>query len=68
MTISLWHSLANCTRTIQNGLKDTATLDDWNRERPERYREFLRCLGLDSVPERCDSQVRDCGTFEGAGF
>ena len=68
MTTSLWHSLASSTKAMQDGLKDVRSPDAWNRLRPERYREFLRCLGLDTVPERCDPQMRDYGTFEGKGF
>lgn len=69
MGITLWQSMADRTRRMaDSAFSDVKTKEDWERIRPQRYKEFMRCMGLDPAPERCDPRVREYGTFEGDGF
>jgi len=69
MGITLWQSLSDRTRQMtRDAFKDVKTLDDWQALRPLRRREFLRDLGLDPMPRRCDLKVAECGGLEGEGF
>jgi hypothetical protein len=62
--ITLWQSLADRAETMaREAFKDAGTLEDWRRVRSARHKEFLRCLGLDPLPERCDLRVTEQGGF-----
>lgn len=69
MGITLWKSLSDCAENMaHNALNDVSTLDDWKRIRPKRHLEFMRSMGLDPLPERCDLKITGYGTFAGKGF
>ena len=69
MGITLWQSLSDRADDMAlRAFEGVATPDDWERLRPQRRKEFFRCLGLDPLPERCDLKATDYGTFEGKGF
>lgn len=69
MGVSLWQSLVDGThQMVDQAFSDIESAADWERERPARHREFLRALGVDPLPERCDPQVTDYGTFSGEGY
>jgi dienelactone hydrolase len=69
MGITLWQSLSvQAERMADNALKDVHSLADWQRIRPQRHKEFMRSMGLDPIPPRCDLKVTDYGGFEGQGF
>ena len=69
MGISLWQSLCDRAEAMaRDALKDVKTLDDWKRIRDNRRADFLRCLGLDPLPEKCDLKTADYGEFKGEGF
>ncbi|MFA7157992.1 MAG: acetylxylan esterase [Kiritimatiellia bacterium] len=69
MGITLWQSLSNCADQIQQkALKNVRTFKDWEKQRPKRYREFMRSMGLDPLPERCDLKITGYGALSGKGF
>lgn len=41
---------------------------DWATERPRIYRQFLDSLGLSQMPDKCDLQATETGTFSGDGY
>ncbi|MBN1672857.1 MAG: acetylxylan esterase [Kiritimatiellae bacterium] len=69
MMMTMWESLARRTEAMAaNAFDGVASIDDWERERPIRRREFLSALGLGTLPERCDLAIREYGTFAGEGY
>ena len=69
MGITLWQSMADRTRRMaDSAFDDVKSAEDWERIRPQRYKEFMRCMGLAPMPERCDPKVTNYGTFKGEGF
>lgn len=69
MSITLWQYYRDLAARIQEGaFAGMETLQDWEARRPERKREFLRSMGLDPPPPRCDLRVTEHGTFGGEGY
>lgn len=69
MGITLWQGLCNRAEAMAHeAFKGIRSLDDWQRVHPERQREFLRALGLDPLPPRCDPKVTEYGEFDGPGY
>ena len=69
MGITVWQKLSEEAGAMARGaLKDVRALSDWKKIRPRRHREFMRCLGLDPMPERCDLKITGYGSFKGRGF
>ena len=69
MGIALWQSLSDRAENMaRRAFEDVRTLDDWKSVRAQRHQQFMRSLGLDPLPERCDLRVTDHGAFEGKGF
>jgi dienelactone hydrolase len=66
---TLWQSLCDGAETMaRDALKDVRTLDGWKRMRSRRHKEFMRSMGLDPLPEKCDLRVTEYGVFSGQGF
>lgn len=69
MSITLWQSLINRAEEMAgSAFEDIHTLEGWKQIRPKRHQEFMRSLGLDPLPARCDLGVADYGEFGGDGF
>ena len=69
MGITIWQHLSERSEEMaRNALKDVKTLEEWKKIRPQRHRDFMRSLGLDPLPERCDLKATDRGAFKGKGF
>jgi dienelactone hydrolase len=69
MGITLWQNLSDqAEQMANNALKDVKTLDDWKLQRPQIKKEFMRSMGLDPIPEKCDLKITEYGTFSGKGF
>lgn len=67
--MTIWDSLAaRSEQMAETAMSDVLSLDDWRGIEAQRRREFLRCLGLDPMPEACDPDVREYGEFRGKGF
>jgi hypothetical protein len=49
-------------------LADLSTKDAWEKQRPERRRQFLDMMGLWPLPPKTDLKARVTGTVEGDGF
>lgn len=66
---TLWQGLANRARLMSaQALSEIRSADDWRQFRPQRHKEFMRGLGLDPLPARCDLAVQDRGSFSGPGY
>lgn len=66
---TLWQSLVDGSeKMVCDALKDVPTLEDWKRIRPQRHQEFMRCMGLDPLPQKGDLKIREYGVFSGKGF
>ena len=69
MGITIWQSLSDsAVEMARNALKDVRSLEEWKKIRPQRHNDYMRSLGLDPLPERCDLKVTDYGSFKGKGF
>ena len=69
MGISLWQSLCDRAEAMaRNALEDAKTLANWEGMRTKRRADFMRCMGLDPLPKRCDLKTTDYGEFKGEGF
>ncbi len=69
MSITIWKNLSNRAEKMQaEAFTGVKTLEDWENQRPEIYRQFMHSLGLEPLPERCDLNIRDYGMFKGDGF
>jgi cephalosporin-C deacetylase-like acetyl esterase len=69
MGITLWQSLSDdAVEMARVALKDVKTLAEWKKIRPRRHQEFMRSIGLDPLPERCDLKVTEYGELKGNGF
>jgi len=47
---------------------NAATVQDWEAQRPELCRQFMRSVGLDPLPARCDLGIQTRGEFRGPGY
>ncbi|MHC4873553.1 MAG: hypothetical protein ACYTFY_17040, partial [Planctomycetota bacterium] len=69
MGITLWQSMSNNAKEmIDNAFCDIKTAEDWEKARPEIKHQFLHSMGLDNLPEKCDSKVTEYGEVKGEGF
>jgi cephalosporin-C deacetylase-like acetyl esterase len=67
--ITLWQSLSDKAEAMaRDAFQGIETLEDWTQTRAARHKEFMRSLGLDPLPERCDLKAVDHGGFEGDGY
>jgi len=69
MGITLWdYILRRAEEVTDRALEGIGTLEEWERLRPERYREFMISMGLEPMPERCELEPTTYGEFEGEGY
>jgi dienelactone hydrolase len=69
MSATLWDYQARVGREIaERAEKDVASRTRWQAARPGLYREFMRSMGLDPLPPRCDVRLTDYGAFAGPGY
>jgi len=69
MSNTIWAGLAADTeRMAAEAFSEIHTLEDWEKYRPRRREEFLRTVGLATLPERCDLRLTDYGELRGDGF
>jgi dienelactone hydrolase len=69
MGSTLWDYYARVARRISDhALEDITTLDQWQRQRDERLKQFRTMMGLEPMPERCDLSPRVYGGFSGDGY
>ena len=68
MNKTLWQYYVDTAAEISDSaLRDIATLEQWQRQRPQRREEFLRSMGLHEVLP-CDLAVTCHGEFSGPGY
>jgi len=66
---TLWDYYARAARRISDrALEDIATLDQWQRQREDRLKQFRTMMGLEPMPDRCDLRPRAFGDFSGDGY
>jgi len=69
MGTTLWDYILRKAEEITDGaLEGIDSLEDWERERPKRYSEFMRSAGLDPMPEKCELEPTPYGEFRGEGY
>lgn len=69
MSITLWQYYTNLAAGMtRNAFADIATAAQWQAVRQGLHRQFMRSLGLDPLPPRCDLKLTECGTTSGPGF
>lgn len=65
---TMWDYLIDLGRRMNdNALAGIETLEDWQKIRNERRREFLEMVGLDPLPDREELRARIYGTLKGEG-
>jgi dienelactone hydrolase len=66
---TLWQYYVDiATRITDSALEHIKTLDQWEKERDARKREFFISMALHPVPTRCDLKITLFGEFSGPGF
>jgi dienelactone hydrolase len=69
MSITLWQYYQNTAEHIaQTALKGINSLAQWKTIRPLLLRQFMRSVGLDPMPAKCDLAVTEYGSFSGKGY
>jgi len=69
MGMSIWDYYVALAGKISDGaLRGINSLAEWQAYRSELYRRFMRSVGLDCLPERCDLSVTPYGEFTGRGY
>jgi dienelactone hydrolase len=66
---TLWDHYARVARRISDhALEDVTTLEQWQRQREVRLKQFRTMMGLEPMPKRCDLNPRVFGDFSGGGY
>ncbi len=66
--MTLWdYYVALGRRYAENSLRDINSAARWRAQRPERLRQFFRCMGLDTLPDRAGLRVTERGKLRGPG-
>ena len=69
MSITLWQYYLDLAHSFaDNAFGGIETLADWESQREQRHREFMKSMGLEPSPDRCDPVVEEVGTVEGEGY
>src|SRR5690606_28417572 len=69
MSNTIWSTLATeAERMAAAAFSDIHTLEDWEKCRPQLRADFLRSVGLATLPERGDPRLTDHGELSGKGF
>ncbi|MHB9108925.1 MAG: alpha/beta hydrolase family protein [Armatimonadota bacterium] len=55
-------------RQLEAATADFTTAQAWEAQRPELYRQYMRSMGLDPLPARCELAVQTRGEFSGQGY
>jgi len=66
---TFWDYIARtATRITERAFEGIKTLQDWRGERDGRLKEFMKMMGLDPMPEKCDLDPQTLGEFPGEGY
>jgi len=69
MSITYWQYLLNRADQIaRQALHDVDSLQTWQVRRKRLHRQFMRSMGLDPLPEKCDLCVQRRGRFAGDDY
>lgn len=69
MGTTLWHYYELLAAKIADrALSGIDTLCEWQNRREDIYRQFMRSMGLDPLPQRCDLDLTEFGEFSGRGY
>ncbi|MCJ7751332.1 MAG: acetylxylan esterase, partial [Armatimonadetes bacterium] len=69
MGSTLWDYYARLAKRItENALEGITTLEQWQKQREERLRQFRIMVGLEPMPDRCELNPRVYGEFAGEGY
>ncbi len=69
MGITLWQYYTDLAAELaMHSPGEIGTAARWKSGRNGLYRKFMRSLGLDPLPARCDLKVTDCGSVHGKGY
>ena len=68
-SLSLWSYYGNIAETIaSNAMKDVSDLSQWESLRPVIREQFFQSIGLDPLPPRPETRLRELGTFSSKGY
>ncbi|HRU05601.1 MAG TPA: acetylxylan esterase [Candidatus Brocadiia bacterium] len=69
MGITLWQYYKDLSaRIARNALAGLTTRQDWEAGRAALKAEFMRSMGLDPMPAKCDLKPTNYGRFSGPGY
>jgi len=66
---TLWSYIKRtAARITGRAFEGIETLQQWKDERDRRKKEFMRMMGLEPMPERCNLNPKRMGEFSGEGY